>query len=239
MSAPKGSEVVAYAATFKGVAKGHVRENVNDFTQWYYGDNTSASFCLIGICYVFNHFDFLVDGLGGKIAYVPDLKHRVGGKWHTDKALISRGDPVTFDFNNTGDPEHVGMFVKWLNSSHTLFQSFEFNTTGAGSDDYCGYKDRSWSDVFGFVKPGFSPETSPDTYNGFVYRYVSGHLQSGTRVEWIQDHINLWKPKALKVDGAYGTHTRDAVKAYQTARRLTVDGVVGGQTWNSLAKEKA
>src|SRR3954447_22500778 len=105
MAAPTGAQLVSYAMTLRGTAKGRVRENVNDFTQWYYGDNTAASWCLIFICYCLNHFGSL--GLiGGKIAYVPSLKSRVGSKWHTDRQKISKGDPVTFDFNRTGEPEH-------------------------------------------------------------------------------------------------------------------------------------
>lgn len=39
----------------------------------------------------------------------------------------------------------------------------------------------------------------------------------------------------LAVDGVYGTRTAAAVRGYQSAKRLTVDGVVGPQTWASLA----
>jgi peptidoglycan hydrolase-like protein with peptidoglycan-binding domain len=33
------------------------------------------------------------------------------------------------------------------------------------------------------------------------------------------------------VDGAFGPHTENAVKAYQGQRGVTVDGIVGDQTW--------
>ena len=154
---PTGTQVIAYAKTFTGVARGRKRENVNTFTRWYYGNDTAAAFCLIGICYVYDHFGVLGAFLGGKIAYVPSLKGRVGSKWHTSKADIRKGDPVTFDFNRTGAPEHVGLFIAWANSARTEFTSFEFNTTGGGSSDWCGTKTRRWSDVYGYVKPGMAP----------------------------------------------------------------------------------
>ncbi len=38
------------------------------------------------------------------------------------------------------------------------------------------------------------------------------------------------------VDGSFGPATQKAVKAYQTAKKLSVDGSVGTQTWTSLLK---
>ncbi len=35
-------------------------------------------------------------------------------------------------------------------------------------------------------------------------------------------------------DGDFGPVTRDAVKAFQTKNGLTVDGLVGEETWNQL-----
>lgn len=40
----------------------------------------------------------------------------------------------------------------------------------------------------------------------------------------------------IVVDGRYGPQTKRAVKAYQRYAGLTVDGVVGPQTWSSLAR---
>lgn len=40
----------------------------------------------------------------------------------------------------------------------------------------------------------------------------------------------------LTVDGKYGPKTRDALRAFQTANRLTVDGVAGVRTWAALER---
>jgi peptidoglycan hydrolase-like protein with peptidoglycan-binding domain len=38
----------------------------------------------------------------------------------------------------------------------------------------------------------------------------------------------------IAVDGVFGPQTLEAVRAFQRAGRLTVDGVVGAQTWAAL-----
>jgi murein L,D-transpeptidase YcbB/YkuD len=228
VATPTGEQLVSYAMTLRGRAKGRVRENVNDFTQWYYGDDTAASWCLIFICYCLNHFGSLVL-LGGKIAYVPSLKSRVGTKWHTDRHKISKGDPVTFDFNRTGEPEHVGIFVRWLNSAQTQFESIEGNT----GDDLVATRTRNWSDVFGFVKPGLAPE-DPSRYPGTIYRYAEGKpVMHDSHVTWIQQRLTAHGHK-VTIDGEYGPATAAAVKAFQQAGGLTADGEVGPKTWSAL-----
>jgi hypothetical protein len=39
---------------------------------------------------------------------------------------------------------------------------------------------------------------------------------------------------SLTIDGSFGPATYSAVRSYQSAQRLTVDGIVGNQTWGSL-----
>jgi peptidoglycan hydrolase-like protein with peptidoglycan-binding domain len=59
----------------------------------------------------------------------------------------------------------------------------------------------------------------------------------GSDVKWVQERLNSHgaSPK-LKVDSEYGPKTRDAVRAFQKAHKLTVDGIVGKATWTALGK---
>ena len=71
----------------------------------------------------------------------------------------------------------------------------------------------------------------PLTWGALVVALVSG--ASGTAVRALQGQLRGqgWR---LAVDGAFGQQTDRSVRDLQTARHLTVDGVAGSQTWNSL-----
>lgn len=54
--------------------------------------------------------------------------------------------------------------------------------------------------------------------------------------KWVQILLNKHGFGPLVEDGQYGAKTEDAVKAFQRARGLKVDGVVGPVTWQELTK---
>lgn len=61
-------------------------------------------------------------------------------------------------------------------------------------------------------------------------------LRKGDRsesVKWLQYALNQWGAK-IAVDGIFGVKTFDAVKVYQQANALKVDGIAGKQTLTSL-----
>jgi hypothetical protein len=60
----------------------------------------------------------------------------------------------------------------------------------------------------------------------------------GDAVSTLQLDLNK-RGYGLTVDASFGAHTQDAVKAYQYAHGLTVDGVVGPLTWGSIIGARA
>lgn len=56
----------------------------------------------------------------------------------------------------------------------------------------------------------------------------------GNAVKCLQMSINNWGGATLKTDGDFGAATEIAVKRFQTAHKLVVDGWVGKQTWRAL-----
>lgn len=57
---------------------------------------------------------------------------------------------------------------------------------------------------------------------------------TGPNVTYLQQQLNSDNSAGLATDGDFGPATESAVMAYQSSRRLDVDGVVGPQTWNAL-----
>ena len=71
----------------------------------------------------------------------------------------------------------------------------------------------------------------PDGYNPLL-----GYGSSGSWVKTLQEMLNS-KGYNLAVDGIFGPKTKAAVKSYQKAHGLKVDGLVGDETWGSLNKK--
>lgn len=53
---------------------------------------------------------------------------------------------------------------------------------------------------------------------------------TGTHVELLQERLNA-DGASLKVDGGFGLITERAVRAFQTEKKLVIDGIVGPQVW--------
>lgn len=67
-------------------------------------------------------------------------------------------------------------------------------------------------------------------------KYVAGNQMKGEDVSMLQKRLNELKVTtiALAVDGSFGKKTDEAVRAYQKANGLVVDGIVGRSTVKAL-----
>lgn len=73
-------------------------------------------------------------------------------------------------------------------------------------------------------------QSQPTTTNAVLSRVGS----RGKEVEAIQQTLRDWGLFSGNVTGYYGTQTETAVRRFQTARGLTVDGIAGPQTLKAL-----
>lgn len=82
--------------------------------------------------------------------------------------------------------------------------------------------------------------TAPSAATSSVTATISSNMplvklgSRGDAVKALQTKLNALGYDCGAVDGIFGQKTLAAVKAYQTARGLGVDGVVGNQTWGAL-----
>ena len=65
-------------------------------------------------------------------------------------------------------------------------------------------------------------------------KYLTVQYMRGEDVRALQDHLNELGYSCGTADSVFGVKTYDAVCAYQKAKGLTVDGIVGPNTWASL-----
>ena len=143
----------------------------------------------------------------------------------------------------------------WLKIARTVYTSLESVTVdgkfGAGTASAV----RRFQRYFGLTADGVVGQTTwqklYEVYNDIANRLLSSSLRpgeypgvlrtgsSGTAVRELQFYLYLMSAyessiPPVSIDGKFGTDTERAVRAYQRFAGLTVDGVVGRTTWNSL-----
>jgi hypothetical protein len=101
-----------------------------------------------------------------------------------------------------------------------------------------GRRYAGWAaDMAGHKIPGLSTSTSARLAGAAVKPPYPGHSTTpgdrGTTVKVIQDRINALGGR-LSEDGRFGPATEAAVKKFQRAHQLKVDGHVGPNTWATL-----
>lgn len=141
------------------------------------------------------------------------------------------GDIIYYDWDNSGDADHVGIVEN--NDGH-MITVIEGNS---GYEPYDRVRRRQiplhYGKIFTVVHPDYPkseqlPFELPLTKSGDDNIYVS-----------ILQYI-LYKNNILKsvsdVDGEFGPKTEEAVKAFQKKADIEVDGIVGNDTWYHLLK---
>lgn len=144
------------------------------------------------------------------------------------------GDVVFFWNASKGRIGHVGIVTKVTSSK---VYTIEGNTSGASTlvTNGGGVKQKSYSRnstyIDGYGRPPYNGESVVDP----TPTLKKG--DKGDAVEDMQELLKIWNPDCLPkhgADGDFGEETLKAVKAFQTAFNLVVDGVVGDETWAAL-----
>ena len=186
--------VLAYEASQIGQGEHPPGSNHNKYTTWYGADD---AWCFMFQDYCFNHFGAL-DLVHGKHAYVPDFKAIFSprGEFHTSSPRL--GDLVAFDFNFSGEPEHIGIVEKVISGS--TIQTIEGNTS-----DHVMRRTRSRSYVYGYATPNYGATPTPTPH------------QEDDMPDYVS--LGLKSPQAVKKGAAarvrFDVEYSDAGKAHQ------------------------
>lgn len=150
---------------------------------------------------------------------------------------LRKGDIVFFDWDGSGDCDHVGI-VESVGSSRIT--TIEGNTSSGNSGsqsngDGVYRRYRTYSQIAKAIRPAYEAETSGGgTCNVTVQEVKNGSNSASCYV--LQAYLKSKGYYTGKVDGIAGSLTEKAIKAFQKAKGLSQDGIAGQKTWAAVFK---
>ena len=151
--------------------------------------------------------------------------------------------------------QNVRLVQFWLKIARTVYPSLSNVTVDGRFGSATAAAVRRFQRYFGLTADGVVGRTTwqklYEVYNDIANKLLSSSLRpgeypgvlrngsSGTAVRELQFYLYLMSAyessiPAIAIDGQFGASTEAAVRAYQRFAGLTVDGIVGRTTWNSL-----
>lgn len=244
-------DIISVAASQLGTKEQPANSNRVKYGAWY-GMN-GQPWCDMFVSWCANEVGAL--DICGKFAYTPShanfFKQR--GGWIDRNGTAHAGDFVFFA--NKGTICHIGIVERVLGGGK--FQTIEGNTS-AGNNANGGEVQRrtrtlgtvgsSWY-IAGFGRPAWNgiSQKQPNLQNTQINTTVQlskgvkvrnyGTIRKGStgrKVKILQCVLNESAGAGLVEDGDFGGKTDAAVRNWQRANALEVDGIVGANTWGSL-----
>ena len=151
--------------------------------------------------------------------------------------------------------QNVRLVQFWLKIARTVYPSLNTLTVDGKFGAGTAAAVRRFQSYFGLTSDGVVGRTTwnklYEVYNDIANRLLTASLRpgeypgilrrgsTGTAVRELQFYLYLMSAyessiPVVSIDGSFGAATENAVRAYQRFAKLTVDGVVGRTTWNSL-----
>lgn len=224
-------DIVAIAAGEIGVKESPANSNRQKYGKEY-GVNGTA-WCCQFVWWVFKKAGAAALFYGGKkTAYCPTLMNYYKKQGQFVTKNLKPGDVIFFDFNGNGQPDHVGVVEK---VSGRKIYTIEGNTS-VGNDANGGQvmrRTRSGSVILGAARPKYD-ENVKESCEVKLETLKKGC--EGASVKALQTLLIGYGYDCGKhgADGDFGADTDKAVRDYQEKNKLTVDGVVGKNTWTNL-----
>ena len=149
------------------------------------------------------------------------------GVWHTDSNIQS-GDILYYDWDSSGDADHVGIVEKVNGNTLTVIEG----NNGNYPNDRVRRREinRNSSLIFGYARPKYR---SDDVSISFptIRKGDTGTAVKVLQLALVAYEYNIGKYGA---DGEFGLDTENAVKRFQKNSGIEFDGIVGENTWGKL-----
>lgn len=171
-----------------------------------------------------------------------ELYKKIGRWQEKDSYSPAPGDIIMYDWNddgkgdNTGHPEHVGIVSKVLGKTITVIEGNKNEAVGKRAMKVDGKYIR------GYCLPDYASKATSMTATAAKSKFKTAEISvpilkkgaKGEPVEALQALLNQKADAKLDCDGSFGPGTDKAVRSYQKAEDLDVDGNVGAATWSRL-----
>lgn len=222
------SKVVSIAAGQVGYKEG--RNNSNKYGAAYGMNNVSW-------CQIFIWWCFKQAGMDWYKTASCTACYKHYASRAVSRNSLKPGDIVYFDWDGSGDCDHVGI-VESVGSSRITTIEGNTSSGNAGSQSngdgvYRRYRTRS--QIAKAIRPAYEAETSGGgTCNVTVQEVKNG--SKGGSVYVLQAFLTAKGYYTGKVDGIAGSLTEKAIKAFQKAMGLSQDGIAGQKTWAAVFK---
>ena len=163
-----------------------------------------------------------------------EMYKKLGGWKESDSYVPSPGDLIMYDWedngkgDNTGQPNHVGIVASVNGTSLIIIEGNKGEAVAYRAMTVNGKYIR------GYCVPNYAknPPTVASTTVSVKVPSLKKNATGGP-VRALQAILSA-EGHSTAIDGSFGPQTESSVKAYQKAKKLTVDGVCGQQTWTSL-----
>lgn len=215
---------------------------VGDIQRWFYGDLYKGAWCATSVSYFANELGILSQ-IGGKNENVWEMmkacedmarNHGVGKilyKHEIEIGTLIRRGTIVFNLNS-------GKVMTPSSSKHvtTAYADFRYDPSasykglGGNQSDMIKVSEYSQKKIYAIFIPDYADEPQHPTLR---------KGDKGDAVKELQADLNElgYRDKngnRLVEDASYGGLTESAVKGFQKANSLKVDGICGNQTWGKI-----
>lgn len=239
------------------ITQGIIDQKTRQLPGWYTADRQARLRALIGKDYF--GFDCICFIKGLLWGWNGDASKSYGGAVYqangvpdiTEKQMLDKCSDVSGDFSNIVVGEylytdgHCGLYIgdglavectpAWKNGVQVTAVANIASKSGYNSRTWLKHGKMPYVTYIADVVPE-APKTSGNPVAITLDTLRQGERRGDPQIATVQRILKLMGYYTMDIDASFGTGTLKAIKDFQQAKGLAIDGVVGQQTWNALLK---